>query len=170
MPSYWLPSPDSSSSDERSLHPSRPGRGPELPPFVDGCEECLRDGEHWLDLRICLTCGHVGSCDDSPNRDATAHHHATSHPIIRSLESGADWCWCRSAEINTLCCSGEAGNLWDAGRFAAYVHLPDSANRRPLSATATVAAVVSATPADAADETSPSSRVPPSPATVGRPR
>jgi uncharacterized UBP type Zn finger protein len=55
----------------------------ELPASVDGCEECLRDGDKWLHLRICLTCGHVGCCDDSPNRHATAHHHATSHPIIR---------------------------------------------------------------------------------------
>ena len=60
----------------------------ELPASVDGCEECLRDGGKWLHLRICLTCGHVGCCDDSPNRHATAHHHATSHPIIRSLEPG----------------------------------------------------------------------------------
>jgi uncharacterized UBP type Zn finger protein len=60
--------------DEVELH--------ELPPSVDGCEECLRDGGKWLHLRICLTCGHVGCCDDSPNRHATAHHHATSHPIF----------------------------------------------------------------------------------------
>ena len=38
----------------------------ELPASVDGCEECLRDGDKWLHLRICLTCGHVGCCDDSP--------------------------------------------------------------------------------------------------------
>ena len=66
----------------------------ELPASVDGCEECLRDGGKWLHLRICLTCGHAGCCDDSPNRHATAHHHATSHPIIRSLEPGEDWSWC----------------------------------------------------------------------------
>jgi uncharacterized UBP type Zn finger protein len=66
----------------------------ELPPSVDGCEECLRDGDKWLHLRICLSCGHVGCCDDSPNRHATAHHHATSHPIIRSIEPGEDWSWC----------------------------------------------------------------------------
>jgi hypothetical protein len=53
----------------------------DLPASVDGCEDCLRDGSKWLHLRICLTCGHVGCCDDSPNRHATAHHHATSHPI-----------------------------------------------------------------------------------------
>ena len=50
-------------------------------------------------LRICLTCGHVGCCDDSPNRHATAHAHATSHPIIRSLEPGEDWNWCYVDEV-----------------------------------------------------------------------
>ena len=71
----------------------------ELPSSVDGCEDCLRDGGKWLHLRICLTCGHVGCCDDSPNRHATAHHQATSHPIIRSLEPGEDWCWCYVDEV-----------------------------------------------------------------------
>ena len=66
----------------------------ELPSAVEGCEDCLRIGGKWLHLRICLTCGHVACCDDSPNRHATAHHHVTSHPIIRSLEPGEDWSWC----------------------------------------------------------------------------
>ena len=66
----------------------------ELPASVDGCEDCLRDGGKWLHLRICLTCGHVGCCDDSPSRHATAHAQAASHPIIRSLEPGELWCWC----------------------------------------------------------------------------
>jgi uncharacterized UBP type Zn finger protein len=66
----------------------------ELPAAVDGCVDCLREGGKWLHLRICLTCGHVGCCDDSPNRHATKHQHATTHPIIRSLEPGELWCWC----------------------------------------------------------------------------
>ena len=59
----------------------------------------LRTGGKWLHLRICLTCGHVGCCDDSPNRHATAHYHATSDPIIRSLEPGEDWSWCYVDEV-----------------------------------------------------------------------
>jgi uncharacterized UBP type Zn finger protein len=66
----------------------------ELPEAVDGCEECLAEGEPWLHLRICLECGHVGCCDDSPNRHATAHAKSTDHPIIRSLQPGEDWSWC----------------------------------------------------------------------------
>ena len=66
----------------------------ELPESAAGCEDCLREGTKWVHLRICLVCGHVGCCDDSPRRHATAHHHATSHAIIRSLEPGEDWCWC----------------------------------------------------------------------------
>jgi uncharacterized UBP type Zn finger protein len=71
----------------------------ELPAAVDGCEDCLRTGGKWLHLRICLSCGHVGCCDDSPGRHATAHAHATEHPIIRSLEPREAWCWCYVDEI-----------------------------------------------------------------------
>jgi uncharacterized UBP type Zn finger protein len=71
----------------------------ELPAAVDGCEECLSTGDPWLHLRICLECGHVGCCDDSPNRHATAHAHGTGHPIIRSLQPGEDWSWCYPDEL-----------------------------------------------------------------------
>jgi uncharacterized UBP type Zn finger protein len=71
----------------------------ELPESVPGCEDCLRDGTKWLHLRICLECGHVGCCDDSPHKHATAHARADEHPIIRSLEPGEDWCWCFVDEI-----------------------------------------------------------------------
>jgi uncharacterized UBP type Zn finger protein len=66
----------------------------ELPESVDGCEECLRTGGVWLHLRICLECGHVGCCDNSPGQHATAHARAGSHPLIRSLEPGETWSWC----------------------------------------------------------------------------
>ena len=66
----------------------------ELPESTDGCVDCLREGGQWLHLRICLTCGNVGCCDDSPNRHATAHSTDSGHPIIRSLEPGEDWSWC----------------------------------------------------------------------------
>ena len=41
-----------------------------------GCEECLKIGSSWVHLRLCLTCGHVGCCDSSPNRHATQTFHA----------------------------------------------------------------------------------------------
>jgi len=59
-----------------------------------GCEECLRRGDTWVHLRLCMTCGHVGCCDSSVNKHATRHFHATRHPIIRSLEPGETWGWC----------------------------------------------------------------------------
>jgi uncharacterized UBP type Zn finger protein len=68
-------------------------------PGTQGCEECLRTGDGWLHLRVCLGCGHVGCCDDSPNRHATAHFHATRHPVIRSFEPGESWGWCYVDEI-----------------------------------------------------------------------
>jgi hypothetical protein len=67
----------------------------DVTPSSTGCEDCLRMGGRWLHLRLCMTCGHVGCCDQSPNRHATAHFHGHSdHPIIRSYEPGEDWWWC----------------------------------------------------------------------------
>ena len=63
-------------------------------PSAPGCEECLRDGHRWVHLRICMTCGHVGCCDDSAGKHATAHFRATGHPIVRSLEPGETRGWC----------------------------------------------------------------------------
>jgi len=63
-------------------------------PSARGCEDCLRIGGWWVHLRLCLSCGHVGCCDQSPNRHATAHFKATEHPVIRSFEPGEDWGWC----------------------------------------------------------------------------
>ena len=63
-------------------------------PTADGCEDCLRIGAEWVHLRLCLSCGHVGCCDNSPNRHATAHYHETSHPLIRSAEPGEEWGYC----------------------------------------------------------------------------
>jgi uncharacterized UBP type Zn finger protein len=59
-----------------------------------GCEECLAMGSRWVHLRVCLTCGHVGCCDDSPNRHATAHNRSTGHPIITSGEAAETWAYC----------------------------------------------------------------------------
>jgi hypothetical protein len=63
-------------------------------PHSKGCEECLKMGDRWVHLRLCMACGHVGCCDDSKNRHATKHFHATKHPIVRSLEPGEEWGWC----------------------------------------------------------------------------
>jgi len=59
-----------------------------------GCEDCLKIGGRWVHLRICLTCKHVGCCDDSPNRHATKHNAATQHPVITSGERGETWAYC----------------------------------------------------------------------------
>jgi uncharacterized UBP type Zn finger protein len=71
----------------------------ELPGSASGCEDCLASGGRWLHLRICLSCGKVGCCDDSPNRHATAHFRESEHPVIRSLEPGEIWSWCFLDEV-----------------------------------------------------------------------
>jgi hypothetical protein len=63
-------------------------------PSARGCEECLQIGASWVHLRICLSCGHVGCCDASPNKHASKHFHATGHPIIQSFQPGENWRWC----------------------------------------------------------------------------
>ena len=63
-------------------------------PHTRGCEECLKIGDSWVHLRMCLECGKVGCCDSSKNRHATAHFHEVAHPIMRSIEPGEDWRWC----------------------------------------------------------------------------
>ncbi len=63
-------------------------------PSGPGCQECLAGGGRWMHLRRCLTCGHIGCSDNSPNRHATAHAHETGHPVIQSYEPGEDWVYC----------------------------------------------------------------------------
>ncbi|GLY17873.1 Na+/H+ antiporter [Kineosporia sp. NBRC 101677] len=61
----------------------------------DACPDCLELGErHWVHLRMCLDCGHVGCCDSSPRRHAQAHHESSGHPVMRSIELGEWWRWC----------------------------------------------------------------------------
>jgi len=71
----------------------------ELPDPLRGCEECLKTGDRWVHLRMCLNCGKVGCCDSSPNRHATAHYHESGHPLVRSAEHGEDWAWCYVDEV-----------------------------------------------------------------------
>ncbi|MCW2603392.1 MAG: Na+/H+ antiporter [Pseudonocardiales bacterium] len=61
---------------------------------AEGCADCSEDSPHWVALRMCTQCGHVGCCDSSAGKHATKHFHETGHPIMRSVESGDDWGWC----------------------------------------------------------------------------
>jgi hypothetical protein len=71
----------------------------EVTPSANGCEDCLRIGGVWVHLRLCMTCGHVGCCDSSPNKHATKHFHTTRHPIIKSFQPGEEWGWCYVDEV-----------------------------------------------------------------------
>jgi uncharacterized UBP type Zn finger protein len=66
----------------------------DVAPSSNGCEDCLLIGTTWMHLRRCMWCGHVGCCDSSPMRHATAHFHEMGHPIVQSFEPGEDWLWC----------------------------------------------------------------------------
>jgi uncharacterized UBP type Zn finger protein len=71
----------------------------DVKPGAQVCEECVKTGDTWVHLRMCLICGHVGCCDNSKNKHATRHFHETNHPLIRSLEQGEDWKWCYVDQI-----------------------------------------------------------------------
>ena len=58
------------------------------------CEDCVKIGDTWVHLRMCLECGHVGCCDSSKNKHATRHFHQSKHPLMRSIEPGESWVWC----------------------------------------------------------------------------
>ena len=65
----------------------------------NGCVECLASGAHWVHLRECLVCGHVGCCDSSPGKHATKHFHHTKHAVMCSIEPGERWGWCYVDEV-----------------------------------------------------------------------
>ncbi|MEO7117972.1 MAG: UBP-type zinc finger domain-containing protein [Candidatus Limnocylindrales bacterium] len=71
----------------------------DVAPSADGCEDCLRIGGEWVHLRMCLTCGHMGCCDQSPNRHGSKHATASGHPLMRSKEPGEAWGWCFTDEV-----------------------------------------------------------------------
>jgi CPA2 family monovalent cation:H+ antiporter-2 len=89
--------------DTTRLASWRPPAGEECPhggevtpvlPSAKGCEDCLRTGDTWVHLRLCLACGYVGCCDSSPNRHARKHYEAAGHPLAASLEPGETWAYC----------------------------------------------------------------------------
>jgi hypothetical protein len=63
-------------------------------PAANGCQDCMALGEGWIGVRVCLTCGHTGCCEDSRHAHALAHFNATGHPMISSLEHAETWGWC----------------------------------------------------------------------------
>ena len=71
---------------------------PSDPPSGTGCVECLAADGWWVHLRRCAACGHVGCCDSSPSRHATAHDEGTGHAVVQSFEPGEDWFWDYRAE------------------------------------------------------------------------
>jgi uncharacterized UBP type Zn finger protein len=78
-------------------HIRKAGNPPAKTP--NGCEECLKTGSKWVQLRRCLSCGHVGCCDSSPGKHATGHYHSTQHPVMQSFEPGDSWKWCYVDEV-----------------------------------------------------------------------
>jgi uncharacterized UBP type Zn finger protein len=70
-----------------------------VPKTPNGCEECLAMGDRWVNLRLCMTCGHVGCCDSSKNKHASKHFQETGHPIVKPMEPGKAWLWCYADQV-----------------------------------------------------------------------
>ena len=85
----------------------------------EGCVECLASGGTWLHLRRCATCGHVGCCDSSPNRHATAHFPSTR---IRSCSRSSRARNGSGATSTTSASNSRAPNL--------ALRIPEPARRR----------------------------------------
>ena len=86
--------------------------GDVTPKTPNGCEECLKMGDRWLHLRLCITCGHVGCCDDSKNKHAANHFHSTNHPLIKSFEPDEEWGWCYVDELLMESVPGSLTTEW----------------------------------------------------------
>ena len=72
---------------------------PRPPTSADGCSTCLELGMRWVHLRACAACGHVGCCDSSQGKHASAHFRDAGHPVMRSIEPGEAWRWCFVDEV-----------------------------------------------------------------------
>ncbi len=68
-------------------------------PKTRGCQECLAEGQAWVHLRLCRECGHVGCCDQSIGKHATAHFHDTGHAVMEGYDPPEGWGWCYVDEI-----------------------------------------------------------------------
>ncbi|MCH7587866.1 MAG: UBP-type zinc finger domain-containing protein [Chloroflexi bacterium] len=72
----------------------------EIEPSSDNaCEQCVTLGDSWVNLRLCMTCGQVGCCDDSKNRHARKHYQEADHPVIMSFQPREDWLWCYADDV-----------------------------------------------------------------------
>jgi len=63
-------------------------------PTGDQCDECVKNGDTWVHLRTCQTCGVTLCCDSSPNQHASKHAESHKHPVVVSAEPGENWAYC----------------------------------------------------------------------------
>jgi len=63
------------------------------------CDDCVPIGSKWVHLRTCQECGGTRCCDNSPNKHATKHAHASGHPVVATAEPGERWLYCYPDEL-----------------------------------------------------------------------
>lgn len=67
----------------------------DVEPSSDVCDKCVEAGKTWPALRMCLTCGYVGCCEDSELQHAFNHYKETGHPLVKPYKvRWMDWIWC----------------------------------------------------------------------------
>lgn len=63
-------------------------------PKSNKCQE--GDSTSSFGLRVCLTCGYVGCCEDDPGQHAKKHAEESGHQVIASYpadENSFIWCY-----------------------------------------------------------------------------
>ena len=68
-------------------------------PNSKGCEDCMKIGAEWVYLRLCLDCGKVGCCNNSPNQHATKHAEETGHHVVQTFEPEPKWLYCYKDDL-----------------------------------------------------------------------
>lgn len=77
----------------------------DVKPSSDACDKCVALRDTWPALRMCMTRGYVGCCEEAKNQHALKHFQGTGHALIQALGGplgrfeGFVWCHVDNADL-----------------------------------------------------------------------